>query len=206
MTARACRRGAAEAGVLVHQVGQQRLVEGAPIGADADRLAVPDRRLDDGAELPVLLLLEADIAGVDAVLVEGLGAGRMIGEELVADIVEIADERHVDAEPVEALADARHGGRGLVAVDGDADDLGAGPGERRDLRHRRVDVGRVGVGHRLDDDRGAAADHDGADAHADGAMARRGAGEALGGGSGLGRRGEGHAEIHGGSSRLPPFS
>ena len=162
--------------------------------------------LDDGAELPVLLLLEAHIAGIDAVLGQSLGAGRMIGEELVADIMEVADEGHVDAEPVEALADPRHGGRSLVAVDGDAHDLRAGPGERRHLGHGRVHVRRVRVGHRLDHDRRAAADHDGPDAHANGAMARSGAGEALGGGSGLGRRGEGHAEIHGGSSRLPPFS
>ena len=90
----------------------------------------------------------------------------------MADIVEVADQRHVDAEPVEPLADLRHGGGGLVAVDGDAHDLRAGAGERRDLRHRRVDVGGVGVGHRLDDDRRAAADHHGPDADADGAVAR----------------------------------
>ena len=55
------------------------------------------RGLDDGAELAVLLLLEADIAGIDAVLVERLGAGRILGEELVADVMEVADDRHVDA-------------------------------------------------------------------------------------------------------------
>ena len=93
-------------GVFVHQVGQQGLVERAPIGADADRLAVPDRHLDDGAELPVFLLLETDIAGVDAVFVESLGAGRMIGQQLVADIMKIADQRHRDAEPVQTVANA----------------------------------------------------------------------------------------------------
>ena len=84
-------------GILVHEMGQQLLVERAPVDADPDRLAVADGGLDDGAELAVLLLLEADIAGIDPVLVERLGAGRMIGEELVADIVEVADERHIDA-------------------------------------------------------------------------------------------------------------
>ena len=49
-------------GVLVHQVGQQFLIERAPVGADAHRLVVLDRHLDDGGELPVLLVLEADIA------------------------------------------------------------------------------------------------------------------------------------------------
>ena len=165
-------RGLSGGGVLVHQVGQQGLVERAPIGADADRLAVPDRHLDDGAELPVLLLLEADIARVDAVFVEGLGAGRMIGQQLVADIMEIADQRHGDAEPVQTVADARDGGRGLVAVDGDADDFGTGARERRDLSHRRVHIGRVRVGHRLDHDGSAAADHHRPDAHADAPVPR----------------------------------
>ena len=41
-----------------------------------------------------LLVLEADIAGIDAVLVERLGAGRMVGQQLVADVVEVADQRH----------------------------------------------------------------------------------------------------------------
>ena len=62
----------------------------------------------------------------------------------------------------------RHGGGGLVAIDGDADELGAGLGQRRDLADRRLDVGRVGVGHRLNDDRRAAADLDRAFALADG--------------------------------------
>ena len=55
----------------------------------------------------------------------------------------------------------RHGGGRLVAVDGDAHHLRAGAGERGDLRDGRRDVGRVGVGHRLDDDRRAAADRHG---------------------------------------------
>ena len=102
------RSGCGRGGVLVHQAGQQRLVERAPVDADADRLAVAERHLDDGAELAVLLLAEADIAGIDAVFVERLGAGRMIGEELVADIVEVADERHADAHRARA-------GRGYAA-------------------------------------------------------------------------------------------
>jgi len=78
-------------------VGEQLLVERAPVYADPDRLAVTDRGLDDRAELTVPLLLEADIAGVDPVLVDGFGAGRMLGEELVADVVEVTDDGDVDA-------------------------------------------------------------------------------------------------------------
>jgi hypothetical protein len=53
---------------------QERLVERAPVHPDPDRLAVADRHLDNRAELPVLLLAEADIAGIDAVLCQRLGA------------------------------------------------------------------------------------------------------------------------------------
>ena len=92
VTARAS-SGAALLRVLVHELGQKLLIERSPVGADAHRLAVADGDLDDLAELQVALVLEADVAGIDAVFVERLGAGRMIGEQLVADIVEIADQR-----------------------------------------------------------------------------------------------------------------
>ena len=88
--------------------------------------------------------------------------------------MEVADQRHVDAEPLEPLADVGNGGRALVAVDGDAHDLGAGAMQRGDLRHRLVDIGGVGVGHRLDDDRRAAADDHAADIDRDRLPAREG--------------------------------
>ena len=67
---------------------------------------------------------------------------------------------------------SRHGGGALVAVDGDAHDLRAGAMQRRDLRDRLVDIGGVGVGHRLHDDRRAAADDHAADVDADRCAAR----------------------------------
>ena len=98
----------------------------------------------------------------------------------------------------EPVADVRDGGRGLVAIDRDADDFRAGAGERRDLRHRRVDIGRVRVGHRLDDDRGAAADRDAADADADRPLPRRRSGGAVGEAVD-----GGHATIRAGQEALP---
>ena len=95
--------------VLVHQAGQQLLVERAPVDADAHRLAVLLRQLDDGRELAVLLVLEADIAGVDAILVERGGTAGIVAQQLVADVVEIADDRHVDAAGAQLLVNARHG-------------------------------------------------------------------------------------------------
>ncbi len=100
-----CRQRGAIRLVRVHQPRQELLVERAPVHPDPHRLVVADRHFDDFGELLVLLVLEADIAGIDAVFRKRLGAGRMIGEQLVADIVKIADERHVNAEAQEPLAD-----------------------------------------------------------------------------------------------------
>ena len=122
-----------------------------------------DRHLDDGRELAVLLVLEADIAGIDAVLVERLGAGRVIGQQLVADVMEIADDRHGDAHLRQPLLDMRHGGGGLVAVDGDAHQLGAGAGERGHLAGGPLHIGGIGIGHRLHDDGRTAAHRDAGD-------------------------------------------
>ncbi len=166
MTARASSGRGLER-VLVHQMGQKLLVERPPIGADAHRLAVADGDLDDLAELEIALIFEADVAGIDAVFVERLGAGRMIAEKLVANVVEIADQRRRHAHGREPVADMRDGGCGLVAVDRDANEFGARAGERGDLAGSRLDVGGVGVGHRLDDDRRAAADDHGLFAVAD---------------------------------------
>ena len=128
--------------ILIHQPREQLLVERAPVGADAHRLIVLERHLDDGGELLVLLVLEADIAGIDAVLVERLRAARMIGEKLVADVMKVADERHRYAKLEQPLLDARHCCGRLVAIDRDAHELGAGPRPTqppamRSLRHRR---------------------------------------------------------------------
>ena len=78
------------------------------------------------------MFARAYVAGIDAIFVQRLGAGRVIGQELVADIVEVADQRHVDAAGEQLFLDERHGGRRLVAVDGDADQFRPGAGERRD--------------------------------------------------------------------------
>ena len=65
------------------------------------------------------------------------------------------------------LADHLGDGRGrLVRVDRDPHELRAGVGQAGDLDRRRVGVDRVGVGHRLDDDRMGAADEHTADVDA----------------------------------------
>ena len=77
--------------------------------------------------------------------------------------MEVADDRHADAHLGEALFDAGDRGRRLVAVDGDAHDLGTCARQRRDLSRRLLDVGGIGVGHGLHDDGRVAADDDAAD-------------------------------------------
>ena len=101
-------QGSARAAVLVHQLRQQFLVEAAPVDADAHRLVPAHRRLDHLAELPVALVALADVAGIDAVLGQRLGAGRVVGQQPVAVVVEVADQRHVDAHAIELLADVGH--------------------------------------------------------------------------------------------------
>ena len=149
--------------VLVHQPREQVLIEASPIHADPHRLAVIERDLDDFGELPVALVLEADISGIDAVFGERRGARRMLLEQGVAVIVEVADERRLDPEPIEPLFDVRHGGGRLGAVDRDPDKFRARARQRGHLRGRGLDIGRVGIGHRLHDDRRIAADRDAAD-------------------------------------------
>ncbi len=171
--------GSGEQRVFVHQLGQQFLIERTPIGADPHRLVVLVRDLDDVGELGVALVLEADIAGIDAVFVERLGAGRIIRQQLVADIVEIADQGRGDAALAQAVADMRHGGGGFFAIDRDAHQFGAGARQRGDLGDRALDIGGVGVGHRLHHDRRTAADGDIADHDLGGFVPGLGAGDVV---------------------------
>ena len=95
----------------------------------------------------------------------------------MADVVEVADDRHVDVHFAQLVLDVRHGGRGLIAVDGDADDFRAGARQRRHLLGCPVGVRRVGVGHRLHHDGCAAADRDFADFDGNGFVPLGGAGK-----------------------------
>ena len=146
------------AAVLVHHAGQQRLVERAPVDADADRLLVLDGAFDHHLEVVVVLLADRCIAGVDAVLGQRAGSGGELLEQQVAVVMEVAHDGHAQAAFIQALHDVRYGSRGVVVVDRDADDLRARQSQRRDLFDGTRNVRRVGVGHRLDDDRNLPAD------------------------------------------------
>ena len=171
VTARAS-SGCGRVRILFHQLGKKFLIERAPVGADPHRLAVLDGHLDDVGELAVALVLEADVPRIDAVLVECLGAGRMIGQQLVADVVEVADQRRGDAALAQTVADVRNRRRRLVAIHRDADHFGARARQRCDLGDGALDISGVGIGHRLHDDRRAAADGDIPDHHLGGSVPR----------------------------------
>jgi hypothetical protein len=57
---------------------------------------VGDGHFDDGAEV-LVPPFGTDVAGIDAVLGQGGGAARELGEEQVAVVVEVADDRDRDA-------------------------------------------------------------------------------------------------------------
>ena len=113
------------------------------------------------------------LPGLIRYLASERGHLRVLDQELVAVVVEVADDRHVHAEAAD-LADHLGDGRGgLLGVDRDAHELRAGVREPGDLDRGPVGVGRVGVGHRLDDDGMGAADEHPADVDADGRMTDR---------------------------------
>jgi len=72
--------------------------------------------------------------------------------------VEVADDGDMNAEALEAIDNDGHGLGGIVVINGDADEFRSGACECRDLADSAVNIGGIGVGHRLNDDRGVAAD------------------------------------------------
>ena len=146
--------------VGVHQARQHGLVKRAPVDTDAHRLAVAAGGLDHGAVVVVALGAAAHVARVDAVLGQCLGTLGEIVQQLVAVVVEVAHQRHLAAHAIELFTNGGNFGCGGRGVDGDADQLGAGLGQRAGLDGRGDGLGGVGVGHRLHDHRPVAADQD----------------------------------------------
>ena len=96
----------------------------------------------------------------------------MLTQEFVAVEMEVADQRHRDAQLLEPLPDRSNGRGGLARVDRDPHELGSGAREGSDLLCRTFDVGGVRVCHRLHDNGRTAAHADGADGYLDRGAAR----------------------------------
>ena len=125
------------------------------------------------------LFLKPTLPGLMRYLSSASAQAGYSGEQLVADIMEIADQGRGDAALAQAVADMRNGGGGFLAVHRDADHFGAGARQRCDLGDGAFDIGGVGVGHRLHDDRRAAADGDIADHDLRGFMPGAGTGDVV---------------------------
>ena len=153
-------------GVLLHPHHDQLLIERAAVDADAHRLAVVDRDFADRRELLVAPFPGADVARIDAVLVERGRALGIPGQEQVAVVVEVADERRLASGVEHPPLDLGHRGGGLGEIDRDPHHVGSGFGKLDALLSRGSRVGGIGHRHRLHDDRRAAANLDATDFHA----------------------------------------
>ena len=139
--------------VLVHHARQQRLVQRSPVHADAHRLLVLDRALHHYLEIVVVLLPDRSVAGIDPVLRQRLRGCRILLQQQVPVVVEIAHDRHPDPALVQSLHDRRNRRGGLLVVHRNAHNLRPGHRQRSNLLDGAGDIGRVGVGHRLHDNR-----------------------------------------------------
>jgi hypothetical protein len=102
----------------------------------AHRFPVFVRNVDHRRELRIPLFAKADVAGIDPVFRQRFGTGRVIVEQLVADIMEIADDRHIKAHQHQPVTDIGHGLGRLIAVNRHAHDLGACGGKGGNLCYR----------------------------------------------------------------------
>jgi hypothetical protein len=149
---------------------QEALVERAPVDPDPHRFVVRQRHLDDGAEV-LIVPLTTDVSGIDAVLSQRSGAVGILGEEQVTVVVEVPDDGNREAEPIEPLQDGGHRRRRGFIVDRDSYQFAAGARQLCHLPHGPRHIGRVGVGHRLDDDRMIGPDPNTTDGGSDGTTA-----------------------------------
>ena len=136
-------------------------------------LAVPQRDVDDLGKLPVALVLEADIAGIDAIFGERLGAGRMLRRAACGRYSgsrRQAARRRRAASSLSRICGTAAAASARSTVMRTSSESGAG--KRRDLGHGGLDIGGVGVGHRLHHDGRAATDSDIADLDRNRAPAR----------------------------------
>ena len=153
-------------GIFLHLAHDELLIEGAAVHADANGLAVITRDFADGGELFIPTLAGADVARIDAVFIERFGAFRIFGEQDMAVVMEIADDRDVAACFKQAFFDFRYGSGGFRDVDRPAHDLRTGFGELESLLEGSGNIGGVRVRHGLHDDGSATADADVSDVDA----------------------------------------
>ena len=135
--------------VLIHHPRQQRLIQRAPVHTDAHRAIVFDGRFNHRPEVIVVLLADVHVARVDAILRQRPSHIRVLLQQQVAVVVEVAHDRHLDAEHPHRLDDFRHRDRRFIVIHRDAHQLAAGFGQSHHLIHGGLHVRRIGVRHGL---------------------------------------------------------
>src|SRR5262249_6015393 len=111
-----------EGGVLVHHFGQQILIEGSPVDADADRVPPPQSSVDHAVEVLVMAFTTSDIAGVDAVFGQEPRTLRILGEQEMAVVVEVSHQGNLNSPALQPGNDLRHSSSSLFCIDRDSDD------------------------------------------------------------------------------------
>ena len=97
------------------------------------------------------------LSGIDTVLRQGAGALGIFLEQLMSVVMEVANDRNVDALLVELLDDGCDGGSSLFVVDRDPNQFRARTGQRRNLLDGRGNVRGIRVRHGLHHNRCIAA-------------------------------------------------
>ena len=93
--------------VLVHQSRKESLVQRAPIHADPHRFLVFHGNPDNGLEI-VIPAGRADVARVDAVLGQRPGSIRVLGQEDVSVVVEVAYDGYMAGHHLQTFHDTGH--------------------------------------------------------------------------------------------------
>ena len=99
------------------------MVHAAPIHANAHGFVVADSSLDHLSKLFVVFVALTHIAGIDTVFRQSLGAFGIVGQQTVAVVMEVTDQRDMDVHAVQLFADVWHRLRSLWRVDRDANQL-----------------------------------------------------------------------------------
>ena len=141
-------------------MGGQFLVQAAPVHADADRLVILDSLFNQDRKLAVAFPAESHVARINAVLGQGLGAVGVFRQQLVAVIVEIADQGHVATQHVQPLPDTHHLARRILVIHRDTHQFRPGRSQLLHLLHRRNHVSSIRIRHGLDDHRRTPAHYD----------------------------------------------
>ena len=109
--------------IEIHEMSQELLIKRSPIRTDANSLIMFGSKLNNCAKLLVFFIFEPNVAWINAIFCKRLGAGGMICEQFMANVMEIAHKRRMNALLIELVANMRHGGCSFVSIDCDSNNL-----------------------------------------------------------------------------------